>query len=95
MPDALRLRDIRFTRASERDLRGGLVAYVSAALGPLRIDGITVRRTLDGRLVLSYPSRRDSRGREHPIIRPIGEAARREFECQIFEALGIREDTPP
>ena len=83
--------DIRFRAATQMDQQTGLVGYVAFTLGPLRLDGITVRRTLDGRLSLSYPARKNGRGVNHPIVRPLGEQERREVEFEVFRALGLEE----
>jgi DNA-binding cell septation regulator SpoVG len=69
---------------------GGLLGFVAVTFaGALRIDGIAVRRTLDGRVVLSFPERRDASGRRHPIVRPLDAACRAAIEAQIFALLGI------
>ena len=79
--------------ASESDTRAGLLGYVSCVVGDvLLLDGITLRRTSDGRLTLSYPARRDSRGRQHAYVRPIDDASRRDLEAQIFARLGIEQE---
>ena len=57
----------------------------------LRLDGLALRRTADGRLSLSFPARRDTAGKQHPYLRPVDDAARRDIEHQIFTALGLGE----
>lgn len=80
---------VGFVAASRSDTRTGLLGYVSCVVGDLLLlDGITLRRTADGRLTLSYPARRDSAGRQHPYVRPLDDDARRELERQIFAKLG-------
>ncbi|MFO1053972.1 MAG: hypothetical protein U1F36_17280 [Planctomycetota bacterium] len=87
---ALTLSSVRFTRGSDQDVRAGLLGFVEFTIGErLRIDGVTVRRTRDGRLALSFPARRDRAGVDHPFIRPIDDATRRLLESAVFEALGI------
>jgi len=49
----------------------GLLGYVSCTVANLRIDGLTLRRTRDGRFAISFPCRRDGSGRKHPIVRPL------------------------
>jgi DNA-binding cell septation regulator SpoVG len=86
--------DIRirtWTRASDADIRTGLVGYVSLFCGPWILDGVTVRRTADGRMTLSYPERRDGQGRRHPLIRPIDDAARQAIEKAVFGAATVAE----
>ena len=84
-----RISDLRVKPASTREKRTGLRAYVSFLLdGPVRIDGTTVRLTVDGELVLTYPARRDRHGIEHPYVLPVGERVRREIEREVLAALG-------
>lgn len=84
----LRIVGVRFTAAPKDARARGLLGWVSATVGEsLHLDGIAVRRTRDGRLTLSFPSRRDAAGVDHPIIRPIDNAARCWIEEQVFAAL--------
>jgi DNA-binding cell septation regulator SpoVG len=87
----VRITDVRFTPSTAEDVAQGLLGWVSATLnGALRLDGISLRRiSSDGRIALSFPARRDQVGRDHPYIRPLGDAARREIERQVFAALGL------
>ena len=89
------LSDVRFTAGSPRDRASGLVGFISLVLNDtLVLDGLVLRRTRSGRHALSYPERVDRRGDAHPIVRPRSDAARRELEALVFEALGIREVQP-
>lgn len=93
---AITISSVAFTKAGDADVRTGLLGYVTCILNDaLMLDGITLRRTADGRLALSYPSRRDGRGRQHPLVRPIGDAVRRDLERQVFAQLGIEEGATP
>ena len=56
--------------------------------GALRVDGVTLHKTLDGRLTLSYPERRDARDFRHYQVRPLNDDIRREIERQVFALLG-------
>ncbi len=81
--------EVRFTPSTRRDRDSGLLGFVSCVLNDaIKLDGITLRRTRDGKLTLSYPSRRDRRDVEHFIIAPLGDAVRLAVERQVFEALG-------
>ena len=81
---------IGFTPASDRDVREGLIGYVTAVVGDvLLLDGITLRMTADRRPVLSFPARTDRRGRKHGYLRPVDDDARRAIEAAVFEALGV------
>ena len=83
------LRILSFTSASPADCKRGLIGWLSLEIErSLVLDGITVRRTRGGDLTLSFPERRDSNGRRHPLIRPLDDHARRDIERQVFKALG-------
>lgn len=74
------------TPALLRDRRRGLLGYVRCVLnGSVVLDGITVRRTLDGRLTLSFPRGRGQR----PPVRPLDDEARRALERGILGAIGL------
>lgn len=84
------LRDFQFTPAQRRLVGTGLLGWASFRVGDhLVIDGVAVRRTRAGRLKLSFPARRDSRGREHPYLRPTCERARREIERAVLAELRL------
>jgi hypothetical protein len=84
-----RIHDVRFVPASPRDRGTGLMGFVSCEIGLLRVHGLALRRTRSGRLALSFPCPRDRRGREHVVVRPLDDRARRVVETQVFEALGL------
>lgn len=87
------LSELRFVKGSSVDRRTGLLGYVSFLLNrSIRVDGVTLRRTAEGRLTLSYPARQDREGREHPYFRPIDDDARREIERQAFIAIASMEE---
>ncbi|MBL8726659.1 MAG: hypothetical protein JNK49_21640 [Planctomycetes bacterium] len=78
-----------WTRATDDEVRSGLLGYLGVDYGDLMLDGVTLRRTADGRLALSFPSRTDRKGRRHPFIRPVDEAARRTIERAILAQLAV------
>lgn len=68
----------------------GLLGYVSFRLnGAIGVDGVTLRRTLDDRHVLSFPARTDSSGQQHFFLRPLDNQAREAIERQVLDALGV------
>ncbi len=97
MPDTLHIGGLRFTEASEADERTGLVGWIRLVINDaIVLDGIALRRTLDGnRLTLSFPARRDGSGRQRFFSRPISDDVRREVERQVFEHLQIKQDLTP
>ena len=91
MENDIRLRT--WVRGNDGDVRSGLLGYVSVFYGDLILDGITVRRTAEGRMTLSFPQRRDGRGRSHPLFRPIDDDARLRIEKAIFGAAALAPTT--
>ena len=76
---------VRFTPASDPVQRSGVLGWVTCAVGTLVLDGITVRRTREGRLTLSFP-----RGRgKYPPVRPLDDEARRAIEREILAAIDL------
>lgn len=86
---------LRFTRGTASDARKGLLGFATCSYGDLILDGIAVRRTRDGRHVLSFPTRHDRAGRQHHVVRPADTAARTAFEEAVFDALGLDEEVRP
>lgn len=90
--------DIRirtWIRGTDDDQRSGLLGYLSIFYGAVVIDGITVRRTVEGRIALSFPERRDGQGRRHPVVRPIDDAARRAIEAAVFGQATLASEAQP
>lgn len=83
--------NIVFTPTSDADAARGMLAFVRCDYGPLRIDGVVLRRTEDQRLVLSWPERRDRQGRAHPIVRPLNDGARQHLEAAVLVELKRQE----
>ena len=87
---------VRATWVPKAAQRSGLLAYVSCVVaGELRLDGLTLRVTRDGRRIVSYPSKKDRRGTERAFVAPLGEPARRSIEQQILAALDLDERVRP
>ena len=86
----LQVTGVQFVAADGRDRRTGLLGWISCVVnGALVLDGIALRRTRSGRLRLSFPARRDSRGILHHHIRPLDDFTRRDLERQVFELLAL------
>ena len=92
MAEALRVTEVCLAPAREEDRRAGLLGYVSATVNGLRVDGLALRLTLDGRHVLSWPARRDRRGRQHAYVLPLCDRERRRIEREILRSLGLRQE---
>ena len=88
------LRVVSWVKASEADVRRGLLGFVSIEYGLLVLDGIVVRRTAEGRITLSFPARTDRGGRRHPYLRPRDDDARRRIETAILGRLAEEVESP-
>lgn len=87
------LTDLRYVASPRAERERGLLGWVSGRLGEhLLIDGIAIRRGLDGRLHLSFPERRDARGISHSIVRPLNSATLERIEGEVFSALGMDQE---
>lgn len=76
--------DVHFSPASPADQLAGLLGYVRVDLGDFLLDGLTLRKTRQGEVRLSFPARKDQHGRRHPHVRDLGG-----FEAAILGALGL------
>ena len=87
------LHDFRFTAAGRAEQKTGLLGWIAFSVnGHFRIDGVTLRRTADGRLALAFPARIASDGRKRSVVWPPTEEARTAVERQVFSALHIDPD---
>ncbi len=91
---ASRVTEVRFDPAPGAAGSTGLLGWIRFRLGPLRLDGIALRRSRDGRTYLAFPERRTSRG-AFPYMAPPDRAARIEIEGQVFAALGLDQEPTP
>ena len=91
MNDPLKVSEVRFRGASPEEREGGLLGFASITVNGLRLDSLGIRKTLTGRLALSFPSRTDSAGRRHFYVKPLNDEVRMDLEHQIVSALGLNE----
>jgi len=90
--DNIKLESIRFTAAGLHESKSGLLGWVSCLLnGSIILDGLCIRRAINGHLYLNFPARIDAKGSRHFYVKPIDQAARNAIERQVFDALGFRE----
>ena len=86
--NALSLSDFRFTPANRIEMKTGLLGWIAFTIdGALRVDGVTLRRTTEGRLALSFPAKTSSDGRKRSILWPVSNTARQAIESIVFEYL--------
>jgi len=88
--------EVRLTAAGAADRAKGLVGFVTLTLNDLLIlDGIGLRHSTRGELVLMFPERMDRHGRKHALVRPIDDAARRVITLAVLAALGLQGQGAP
>ncbi len=76
--------------AGDRERDRGLLAYVTVLVNDsLRLDGLTIRISREGRPTVCFPERSDGRGRNHPLVWPVTPEAWRAFESEILSATDI------
>jgi len=84
-----------WVKATEAEIRTGLLGYVSVLYGDLLLDGLVLRRTADDRYAISFPARTDRNGKRHPFIRPIDNEAREAIERELLWQLGESAEFTP
>ena len=89
MRDLLRVTEVRFTPAPARLVPTGLIGWVSFLLDSrIQLERVSVRRTLTGRVALSYPAKDDGWGNRFTFVHPVDDRTRREIERQVLDQLG-------
>jgi len=80
----IQVSEVHVRLASARDRELGLLAFVSLTVaGGLRIDGLTVRRSLAGHTFVAFPHRVDGRGRERFYSKPIDDETKSAIESAV------------
>ncbi len=87
MAPALTINEIRITPGSEEDRGAGLLAYASCRYGDLLLAGLAVRKTMNGRTVVTFPAKRSGEGKQHFLITPTTVAVRRTIEDAVLAAF--------
>jgi DNA-binding cell septation regulator SpoVG len=87
---SLHVSRVDFTDSSSLDQQQGLLGWAAVQLnGALVIDGVAVRRTRQGNLVLSLPVRVERSGRKRAIVRIEG-TLRAQIEHDVIAELERR-----
>jgi hypothetical protein len=73
-----------------QDRSTGLQYWLSFEQGAHILGGMTLREDARGDYLLSYPKHRDRFGVNHPLIRPIDQAARDDVTEQVIAELRRR-----
>ena len=82
------MREIEFVPAPHRLARRGLLGWARVQQGQVVVD-LAVRRTARGHHDVVFPTRRDTHGREHALVRPVDRAARDAIRVQVLAAAGL------
>ncbi len=85
-----RLRDLRLTRAPRHLVHAGLLCWARGRLGRVLVDGLAVRMSRAGRLHVTWPTRRDSSGRQHRLVWPIDRSVREAVRAQVLAEVRRR-----
>ncbi len=76
--------DLRFTPADAAHRESGLIGWLRITLGgAVVVDGLALRRTLGGRLALTWPRKANGR----TVVTPVNAESRRRIEDAVFGAL--------
>lgn len=78
---------VRFLSAPAQEARHGLIGFASFKIGDLLVDGVAVRRSATGGLVLAFPRRKDRAGRAHDTVRPANQQARDRITAAVLEQV--------
>jgi hypothetical protein len=87
--------EIRFAEASPVFKSKGVLGWACCSYGDLQLDGLRVRRSVNGQLSLGFPSHVDANGVSHAYYRPLDQAARDSIEAQVLGELCLRGKLPP
>ena len=90
MREPIGIRRIRFTQAPPELLGTGLLGWVALRYGDMELADISVRQTVEGRHVLSFPETRRRSGRVQQPVRPASHDVREEIETAVFGELRRR-----
>jgi DNA-binding cell septation regulator SpoVG len=88
VPEPLRITAAHLTRVASEEGARGLLGWARVELnGMLALHSVAIRRSRRGRLVVSFPRRRDRRGRSHCTVAPLSPEAHATLERAILELL--------
>lgn len=88
-PHVPAISNIIFYPAPAHQHGNGLLGHVHFILAGCRVNGVTARRTREGKFRLSFPKTPPSNGRQHYVFSPMNDDVRQAIEAQVFEALQL------
>ena len=78
---------VELVRATSDAEELGLLGWVRVRVVGLEFDGIALRRSREGRIYLSFPTRKDRAGKRHYVVRPTSDETRVAFEAMVLDEL--------
>jgi DNA-binding cell septation regulator SpoVG len=90
-PNASLVEAVTFKAHPGAGAKTGLIGMATLRLaGAVLIEGVAVRRTREGRVYLSFPSREMRTGERRHVVRPVDAAARKRVEEDVIAQLRAR-----
>ena len=86
MDSPLPITNLGIVLAPPAEVEGGLLAWASVDYGGLRLDGLAVRLTERGDILVTFPSKPKYRGRRQYIVWPLDEQTRDRFQTAVLKA---------
>jgi len=87
----MRISRVTLFPAGRISRRSGLYGWITLEMNGVPVfDGLTLRRTADGRYCVSYPARRGGRDGDHDLVRSLHDAKREAIERQVLDQLRLQ-----
>lgn len=83
---ATSIRNVAVILATPEQENGGLLGWAGLTVGAFRFDGLAIRRRLDGKMIVTYPAKKDGRGGVHHAITPLDPDLDRRIRTAIISA---------
>lgn len=84
---ALAVHDVAVIVAPDHVRNSGLLAWAAVSLGPVRIDGLTVRVTTGASIAITWPKRKAERGQLHAVAYVLDDELRARVEAAVTAAF--------
>ena len=85
--------EVSYTPARPDLQQCGLLGFIQCVVGGLLRVNCSLRRSRDGRLVLSFPVKHDKHGRQLSLVAPVSAEVRMALEQAVIEAVAIESGT--
>lgn len=85
-PDALEIHDVYVVLAAPHEEQLGVLGHATVSVGPFIIGSITVRITLEDRLIVTFPAKPWANGERHYYVVPTDPDLKRRIETAVIAA---------